>query len=158
MKFQAIVKQIPPYQVYVREGTVKTYAEITPFILSAGSECLKANPDLQTLDPGYTFISYLDGEFRETDIGIRFAQAVQKAGKDTANVHFEQLPALDAVCVYHKGPYDDLGAAYAYALTWVAENGYRVAGLARECYIDGIWNKPDPQDWLTEIQIPVQKG
>ena len=36
------------------------------------------------------------------------------------------------------------------------ENGYQVAGLARECYIDGIWNKESVEDWLTEIQLPIE--
>ena len=36
------------------------------------------------------------------------------------------------------------------------ENGYEVAGLSREGYIDGIWNKESVEDWLTEIQLPVK--
>ena len=39
---------------------------------------------------------------------------------------------------------------------YAAENGLEVTGLHREVYIDGIWNKPDPEDWLTEIQLPVK--
>lgn len=27
----------------------------------------------------------------------------------------------------------------------------------RESYIDGVWNRDDERDWLTEIQIPVTK-
>ena len=36
------------------------------------------------------------------------------------------------------------------------EKGYIVSGLSRECYIDGIWNKESEEDWLTEIQLPVE--
>ncbi|MCQ2969903.1 MAG: MerR family transcriptional regulator, partial [Clostridium sp.] len=25
----------------------------------------------------------------------------------------------------------------------------------RESYIDGIWNKENPEEWLTEIQVPI---
>ena len=28
--------------------------------------------------------------------------------------------------------------------------------LARESYIDGIWNKESEEDWLTEIQLPIE--
>lgn len=26
----------------------------------------------------------------------------------------------------------------------------------RECYIDGIWNKESVEDWLTEVQLPIE--
>ena len=39
---------------------------------------------------------------------------------------------------------------------YAAENGYEVAGLHREVYIDGIWNKENMEDWLTEIQLPIK--
>ena len=158
MQHQAIVKQIPACIVYSREGMVHSYADITPFIEGAHAECHAANPNLSETEPPYSFMSYLDGEYRETEIRLRFSQAVKEMGRDTANVHFEKLPAIDAVCVYHKGSYDQLGQAYAFAFNWVEQNGYAIVGPVRECYIDGIWNKPDAQDWLTELQIPAQKG
>ena len=37
------------------------------------------------------------------------------------------------------------------------ENDYEIAGNIRESYIDGIWNKDDESEWLSEIQIPVKK-
>ncbi len=43
--------------------------------------------------------------------------------------------------MYHKGAYDNLGEAYAYIMKYAEDNGYKIAGLARESYIDGIWNK-----------------
>ncbi|MBU7008669.1 effector-binding domain-containing protein [Peptococcaceae bacterium DYL19] len=30
-----------------------------------------------------------------------------------------------------------------------------IIGLPRESYIDGIWNKENPEEWLTEVQVPV---
>lgn len=35
-------------------------------------------------------------------------------------------------------------------------NGYKISGYPRECYIDGVWNKENPEDWLTEIQLPIE--
>ena len=37
------------------------------------------------------------------------------------------------------------------------ENGYEAADFSREHYIDGMWNKEDPAQWLTEIQIPIKR-
>lgn len=41
-------------------------------------------------------------------------------------------------------------------MKYIEENGYHVSDLPRERYIDGIWNKENPEDWLTEIQVPVE--
>ncbi|MCI1666395.1 MAG: hypothetical protein LKI25_08590 [Atopobiaceae bacterium] len=48
--------------------------------------------------------------------------------------------------------------AFAFAMDWIESNGYRVTDDPRCSYIDGIWNKKDPADWLTEVQIPVAKA
>ena len=74
-------------------------------------------------------------------------------GVGNERISFRVLPATKAICIYHKGAYDRLGEdIYRYAM----ENGYQVAGFHRECYIDGIWNKENVEDWLTEIQLPIK--
>ena len=39
---------------------------------------------------------------------------------------------------------------------YLLENGYTIGGPIRESYIDGIWNKESVDEWLTEIQPPVE--
>lgn len=41
------------------------------------------------------------------------------------------------------------------AFKWIEENGYTGADNPRESYIDGVWNKENENEWLTEIQIPI---
>ena len=68
----------------------------------------------------------------------------------------DTVPKTKVLSIYHKGTYDKIGEAYAYIMKYAEQNGYNVSGLARECYIDGIWNKESEEDWLTEIQLPVE--
>ena len=44
---------------------------------------------------------------------------------------------------------------YARLLAYTKAHGL-VAGFSRESYIDGIWNKESVDEWLTEIQLPVE--
>ena len=44
-----------------------------------------------------------------------------------------------------------------FIMDWVEKNDYKISESPRESYIDGIWNKEDPKEWLTEIQIPIVK-
>lgn len=57
----------------------------------------------------------------------------------------------------HKGAYENISKAYAYALSWLSDNGYKVDGNFREKYIDGCWNKDSEEEYLTEVQMPIIK-
>ena len=102
------------------------------------------------------FCEYLDGEYKEQDIRIRYSEAVEKRGVEGNNIIFRDIPETKVLSVFHKGAYDRIGEAYSYIMKYAEENGYRINGLARESYIDGIWNKDSVEDWLTEIQLPVE--
>jgi DNA-binding transcriptional MerR regulator/effector-binding domain-containing protein len=77
---------------------------------------------------------------------------------ETDRVKVEVLPAVDQmVSVVHRGPFTTISAANVAALKWIERNGYRVNGPGRGVYLqydrDG-----DPNDWVTEIQFPVEKS
>ncbi len=156
MKYQAVLKELPACIVYSEERVLKNYGEVTQLVLESAQECLRLNPGLECTKPDYCFCEYLDGEHKETDIRARYSQAVVRAGKENERIRFRSLPAGKALCIYHKGAYELLGEAYAYIVNYAQKNGYEIAGVPRECYIDGIWNKESVQDWLTEIQLPVK--
>ncbi|MFT0132615.1 hypothetical protein ACMHYK_14685 [Candidatus Enterenecus avicola] len=76
--------------------------------------------------------------------------AVSYTSQDS-DLTFRQIEeVLEAVCTVHNG-------AYAAVIQFVENNGYRITGPFRESYIDGIWNKESEEEWLTEIQLPVEK-
>ena len=156
MKYQVTVKEIPEMIVYSSEAVLAKYSDCMQWIPSVGQECLKLNPDLKCTEPPYEFCEYLDGEYKETDIRIRHNEAVSAFGKENEHIKFRTLPAAKVLSIYHKGAYDNIGEAYAYITEYAEKNGYEVTGLARESYIDGIWNKESVSDWLTEIQLPVK--
>lgn len=156
MKYQAVVKEIDECIVYSEERVLERYSDVSMLVLGSATECRRLNPDIECTKPDYGFCEYLDGEHKETDMRVRYSQAVTKVGVGNERIQFRVLPATKAICIYHKGAYDRLGEAYAYIYRYAAENGYQVAGFHRECYIDGIWNKENVEDWLTEIQLPVK--
>ena len=96
-----------------------------------------------------------DGEYKESDIKVRYCQAVDRFGKESSQISFKKLDGTRVISILHKGSYDMLGEAYAYIIKYAKENKYQIKGLPRECYIDGIWNKTDVNEYLTEIQLPV---
>ncbi len=156
MKYQVIVKEIPQVIVYYSEVKLPKYSDMMQYIPAIGQECLSLNPGLKCSEPPYEFCEYLDEEHKDMDVLIRHNEAVESYGKENANIKFRTVPATKVLSIFHKGSYDQIGEAYAFIMKYAEDNGYEGAGLARECYIDGIWNKENVEDWLTEIQLPIK--
>lgn len=157
MKYEVVMKTLPEVTVYYKEGVIEHYSDLTQFVLSSADECYATNPNIKCLEPDYCYVNYLDREYKEQNIKIRYAQAVTEAGVPNEIIRFKTLEPLLAACIYHQGSYSNLGEAYAFMMKWIEENGYEIMDDIRERYIDGIWNKEDEKDWLTEIQVPVKK-
>ncbi len=158
MTYSAIIKEIPEYMVFSKKACIPTYETCMELIPAIGKAVAAANPDLKCVTPDYCFRIDLDREYRDHDINIEYCQAVEEKGVDVDDIIFKTIPAVTVVSVMHKGAYENLGQAYAFVFRWIEENGYETTGEPpRESYIDGIWNKPDVKDWLTEIQVPVLK-
>ncbi len=157
MQKEIFIKEIPSSIIYYSDGIVKNFAHISEFAVTTGTKCAKANPNLKCCNPDYCYISYLDGEYKEENIKIRYAQAVENFGIETDDIKFMTVPKISAICIYHKGSYDNLRDSYNIILKYIEENEYEIIDNARECYIDGCWNKERESEYLTEIQFPVRK-
>lgn len=157
MNYQAILKELPECIVFSKKMTIPSYDAYFQVIPEIGQKVHERYPDLKCVVPEYCFVCYLDGEYREKDINVEFCQAVEEMKPDFEDIHFKKIEAATAVSVMHKGPYSKLSHAYAYIFQWIEENGYVVTQNVRESYIDGIWNKENEEDWLTELQVPVMK-
>lgn len=157
MNYTAIIKELPECIVYSKKMTAKSYDEYFQLIPAIGEQVMKQYPDLKCATPEYCFIIYLDGEYKEKDINIEFCEAVTQMKSDFEDIKFKEITSTTAVSVMHKGAYKSLGNAYAFAMKWIEENGYVITDYPRESYIDGIWNKEDESEWLTELQIPIVK-
>jgi len=156
MKYHVTEKVIPKTIVYYSETVLDNYSDIMQWVPSLGEECLKLNPGMKCAEPPYEFCEYLDEEYKETNIRIRHNEAVENSGKENDIIRFRELSETKVLSIYHKGSYDNIGEAYSYILNYAEDNGYKCAGAVRECYIDGIWNKESPEEWLTELQLPIE--
>lgn len=157
MKYEVNIKEIPEFIVFYKEGVLNAFPEVGEFVLLAGEQVSISNPDLKCIEPDYCFMEYLDGEYRESNIKARYSQAVTTYGKETNDIKFKTLPAITAASVYHKGAYDNFRDTYGFIIKWVEDNGYEIVDNIRESYIDGIWNKENVDEWLTEIQVHIKK-
>lgn len=151
-----IMKPLPAVNIAYMSVKLSGYAQLFDFMPAMGVEMEKAG--YECVEPDYCFTVYRDEGYKENDVHVEICQAVVEKKQSHGDLKFKQLPPVEmAACVLHKGPYETLPRSYEAIVRYIEENGYEIIGYQRESYIDGIWNKDDPSQWLTEIQFPVRK-
>ena len=150
-----LIKTIPETTVAYMRIRLESYdclfdrmPEMGALMEQSGCECAL---------PEYCFTNYPEPGYKESDIPVEICEAVAEAKTEVGDLKFKTLPQIQAACVFHKGSYRTFSESYETALRYIEENGYEIAGEIRESYIDGIWNKDDESQWLSEIQVPVRK-
>ena len=68
------------------------------------------------------------------------------------------MPAAEMACTVYQGKYEEIGNAYSAVMAWIEPNGYRIAGPNREVYLRSPGDTGDPSQYVTEIQVPVEKA
>ena len=150
-----LIKTIPQTTVAFMRIRLESYdglfdrmPEMGTLMEKAGCECAL---------PEYCFTAYPEAGYKDADILVDICESVVVAKKETGDLRFKTLPEIQAACVFHKGSYRTFAESYETVLRYIEENGYEIAGEIRESYIDGVWNKDDESQWLSEIQVPVRK-
>lgn len=157
MEYEAVIKEIPQYTVYYKEGIIPNTSSLEQFIRQALEEYNCVNSAIKYVQPDYCYITYLDPEFKTQNLKVAYVQAVTKEGKETETIKFKKIEPVTAVCTFHKGNYETINEAFSFIFQWIEKNGYTPVESPRERYIDGIWNNCKEKDWLTELQVPVAK-
>jgi effector-binding domain-containing protein len=104
--------------------------------------------------PKFVYARYYDvrPEQVSMDVGVIIATAIDGEGE----VKADHLPAGDAACVLHVGPYEAMEPAYGAVESWMKANGREASGAPWEIYLSDPQSEPDPQKWRTEICWPLK--
>jgi len=153
---KVILKELPEVIVASMRIKIANYNDLFKVVPPMGDKMRKHGAICKI--PEYCFNIYHDNEYKESDIDVEICESVVDFCKNEDGLTYKRVEKVEnAACIYHKGGYESLGETYSELITWIKENNYIMNGHSRESYIDGIWNKENSEDWLTEIQIPVKK-
>ena len=59
-----------------------------------------------------------------------------------------------AATIVHHGPLQEVGTSFEALARWIDANGYTSTGLVREVFLDSPADAPE--QWVTELQVPIQ--
>lgn len=156
MEYPVVLKELPEVIVASIRRQLEGYDSLFSLLPPMGQEMERLGCECAV--PEYCFNIYHDGGYREEDIDAEICEAVTEMKEDSAMIQFKVIPKVEmAACLLHKGNYRALPKSYSAMLRYIEENGYEIADLPRESYIDGVWNKDTEEEWLTELQFPVRK-
>lgn len=108
-----------------------------------------AKENLTPMGPPMTI--YHDPEFKPEASDTEFAVPVKEAVKGT-----RELPGMLCAKSIHRGPYEELTAAYAGLQAWIEKEGYAVVDAPFEVYLTDYTKLPQEQ-MVTEVYFPVKK-
>lgn len=147
LKFFMPVKVASTEQVSPREQISKTLQQIEAFLKEKKIKVIGSAMALLHDDPKTVDLSKAQCEI---------CMPISGKIKGESAVKDKELAKGAFACITHKGPLEKLADTYQIILKWIEENGYMIAGPAREVYIQGL-NKAGHEDYVIELQFPVRK-
>lgn len=155
--YDVSLKSIPSFQVlslrkiipdYFCEGEL--WNELTGFIDEEG---LGISPNSSS------FAVYHDEEHKEANVDVEVCVIVDQLGASKNGFTFRQTEKVDTMAyTWVYGPFENIASGYSSLAQWLQQhNQYRMKGRNRQICHRGPWNEKNPDRYLTEIQIPVEK-
>ncbi|HGS9041179.1 TPA: MerR family transcriptional regulator [Clostridioides difficile] len=105
-----------------------------------------------------TFSIYHNEEYKEKDVDVELCAIVNKIGKATGDFKFRFTePVSMMACTMVYGDFFNISYAYRSFAKWLQENSqYKMKGSSHQIVHRGPWNEKNPENYLTEIQIPLE--
>ncbi|MBP1903776.1 DNA-binding transcriptional MerR regulator [Paenibacillus turicensis] len=157
MHYQVSMKSIPSYSVLSLRKTMPDYYAEGQMWEELSSFAAKEN--LQFSQNTATFSIYHDLEYKEQNVDIELCVPVKNFGlhKDKGDFTYrttEPIPNMASTMVY--GDFSNVAGAYISFAQWLEQNSqYLMLGPTRQIVHYGPWNESNPENYVTEIQIPL---
>lgn len=117
-----------------------------------------ASQEIKHLPEDEIFSIYHDSEYKDSDIDVEIAIPVQEFRENKDGFVYKDLDEIPyAATVTYTGVYENISSAMEAISKWIEENGYKISGNMRGKGIRHYGNEANPQNFITEIQIPVKR-
>ncbi|MFL8712219.1 MerR family transcriptional regulator [Clostridioides sp. GD02377] len=102
---------------------------------------------------------YHDEELTGNGVDVEVGMVVKKFGKNKSKFTYRETEEVDIMaCTMVYGPYENIAGAYESFCYWLDKNSdYKMSGVNRQLGHRGEHNESNPENYLTEVQIPLIK-
>ena len=151
-----VIKRLAPVRVGELTGTAAGYEPeaITPVIQPLYCDLFQLMAGAGVSAAGPAIAYYEDTPAGDGAIVVHAAVPVVAEPGGEHGFRVVDLPEVDgAAAIIHHGSMDDVLATGQALARWIDASGYRSAGYAREVTLE--WSE-DPDQWVTELQQPIE--
>ena len=103
-------------------------------------------------------VIFHDAEWKESDVDIEAQKTVKGSYSDTEHVKFRTLSPVNVASATYRGSYDRISEVYSAVYSWVEANGYEPDGLLMNIYHVSPHETDNPDEYVTEVCLPVKKN
>ncbi len=154
MKYEISLKSVPAYKVISLREVIPAY-NMEGMLWEKLGKLVEKNR-IQCVPP--CFAIYHDGEYKELDVDVEVAMSVGELKESRDGFNYRETEAVSSMAsILITGKYENITEGYMTLAKWIEDNNYEVAGLARQLTHRGPWNESNPDNYLTELQMPVVK-
>lgn len=96
----------------------------------------------------------------EEELRAEVCLPIEEACEGEEDIERKELPAVTVAYAIHQGPYSGIPELYEEIFDWIHENGYEYIEdmPTREVFLEMYGQVEDPEDFVTEVQVPVQEA
>lgn len=154
MKYDVTLKTLPERYVASVRMTLSGYDQEGMLWQVLGKETahMKLIPD----DPCYCSVTYLDLEYKESNVDVEAQKTVKGQYQDTEHVKFKTVPPVTFASATFKGSYDLISQVNEAVAQWVRDNGYEFCGPMFNIYYVTPHDTSNPEEYITEVCYPVK--
>ncbi len=113
--------------------------------------------NVQYANPCHSLAVFHDTEHKDIDPDVEIQISVQGNYKDTENVIFKTVPAIQIASATYKGSYAQLTSVNLAVANWVKDNNYDFNGAMFTIYHVSPAQTSNPNELVTEVCFPVKK-
>lgn len=155
MNYNVKTKSVPSYKVISYRQAIPAYDAEGMLWEKLGTYMGKK----QIKSTGFCYATYHEATFKEGEVDVEVLMEVNELLKDNEGFIFKETETIKQVAyILVPGDFSNIAPAYKFLAKWIEDNEYNVCGLVRQIPIKGPWNEDKSDNYLNEIQIPVEKG
>ena len=155
MSYDITLKTIPERYAATVQMTIPRYEDEGMVWSTLIGETCRMN--LAEADPCLCAVTFLDGEYKETDVEVLAWKTVKGVYPDTEHVKFHTLPEVTVASCTFRGSYAQITNVYAAVIGWIEANGYETDGPMFNIYHISPHETKNPDEFVTEACYPIKK-
>ncbi len=137
------------------ENLEKMWPAVNSYIEEQGVK--RTIPCLMLYHSGWWDLRQCNIMYDDQNLDVEVAEPVTKSFMGNGEVQVYELPLVEKMaCIVHHGSFSTISKTFDMLFEWMKQNSYQADGPIREIYHKGDWATSNPDEYITEVQVPIK--